>query len=263
MNLAASYKYQLREQRNAIIIFYAVMAALFLLGSVFLVTSTSVVLTDGEETLESYYNSGGQSNVNGTEVAAAIFLFVMGLCTFKEPFRMLAQNGISRKSFMAGKLLTMASVAAVVAVIDKLIWLVMTAISSFSEQRMVYNTLYEIVYPARAETLSTAAIQAESFLYAFVLYLAAMAAGCFITTLFYRLPKGGKIAVGVGAPVFFFMVYPIADFFLTGGKVSIFLMQVIYRLFSAPLPGMLSFFGGFLLLMLFSWLLLRRTAVRA
>ncbi|MDO4552025.1 MAG: hypothetical protein Q4C22_00655 [Bacillota bacterium] len=262
MNLTASYKYQLMDHKNAIIIFYAVFAVLFLLSLTFLATSTSLVVTDGEESLETYWEGGGQSQVSGIEAAGVIFLFVMGLCTFKEPFKMLAQNGVSRKTLMAGKLLTMVSVAAFMAVADKLIGLGLALLSRMSGQHIIYRTLYESVYPGRAGEVSAAGFQAESFLYAFVLYLAAMAAGYFLTLLFYRLPKGGKIAVGVGVPVFV-MVYPLMDLLLTGGQVSMALMQLIYRLFGAALPAIASFFGCFLLLMLVCWLLMRRAVVRA
>lgn len=251
MNVKASFRYQLRDSFKAVVVFYIVILALNL------VFATAVTI------VQNVVGTQMGSNAAGFDTATGVFLFVVGLCSFKENFYLLTQSGTSRKSLVLGQFGSALVLAGALAVIDKLLYLLMDAVGwllgSFGAV-----TMYEMEYP-----LQTLFDHLPHLLFTFTSYLACISVGYLVTVLYYRMPAGAKVAVSVGVPVLLFIVLPIVDSTLTNGvifgtmaKVVAFAMGLSGGIPGNPWMAILSFvvlsaaFGGI------SWLMIRRAAVK-
>src|SRR5665647_391197 len=116
----SSIKYQLSEMKSPVAIFYFIMFCILVLGFTF--KTIGVVSINGSSVFSNSSLSG--PGFTGMEAVSAIFLFVCGLNSFKEFFRMLTQNGLSRKTIFAGRIITFLALCAGMAVIDKFILVV-------------------------------------------------------------------------------------------------------------------------------------------
>jgi len=250
MSVKAAYQYQLAERKKSLIIFYCVILILTVFIGVISVSFSSE-----------------SAMLSGMETASVIFLFVLGLCTFKEPFFMLLQNGVSRKSFFKSQLFVAITIVFIMAVIDKVFFLAEKAIASLSHGGFIYLSLYEQIYYRGMLFENVFSIHAKMFIYYFLLYLSVFALGFLITLIFYRLPKYGKIAVGAGVPVGLFIILPILDSFFFDSRIS----HAIGRFFDFalgltslnPYAAMITFALAYLILSLFSWLLIRKAFIKA
>ena len=65
--------------------------------------------------------SSGIITISGVEISTAIFLFVCGLNSFKSNFYFAKSNGISRKTFIKGLLISSVPIALVMSIIDIII----------------------------------------------------------------------------------------------------------------------------------------------
>lgn len=249
MNLLASYRYQMIDHKKALLIFYAAMVVLSLcLGGVTAFLQAGVLLNDD------------LIRINGPEAPTLLFLFIVGLCTFKENFLMSLQNGISRKTLFTAKVLTIATVAVIAAAADALLYLLTKGLSYLTGFAYVVEPLYKSLYGGQ-DMESVRSILLQVFL-EIVLALAVMAAGYFLTVLFYRLNKVGKVAVSVGVPSLFLFVLPFCDIFFFHGKYLALMNQIIYYITHRP-----GFLVGCALLCfavcsVFSYLLMRRVEVK-
>ena len=85
MNIKSVVKYQILDNRTAILVFYIVVVCVIALFS--------VSVSDADF-----------ARIGGFEMAAVIFLFIVGLNSFRETFRMMIQSGVSRRSMFKGSL---------------------------------------------------------------------------------------------------------------------------------------------------------------
>jgi len=211
MNRISSYKYQINDLKRPVAIYYFVIACLYAL------TFFGAVMTTHIDTGSDVYVTSS-SGISGWEIGTAIFLFVCGLNSFREPFRMLIQNGSSRKNIFAGRFLAFLSVGAGMALIDTLIMTVGQLLTSGSK-RWYFKGFYEIAFSRRAESISGVQMHLESFFLIFCMYMAALAVGYFITIGYYRMNKAAKIAVSISVPGFLFYGLPILDQYVTKGAI--------------------------------------------
>jgi hypothetical protein len=250
MNLRASYKYQLTENKKPMIIYMSIIVAVTL----FLYLATVFTLTV----------NGVKTEFTSMEFASVIFLFVTGLCSFKDSFLMLTQNGVSRKTMFFSSILTFATLSGILTAFGAILLLL---VKLFDNEKILSTGMYETVYYERAASISGFLMNVESIILNFFVLLMALGIGYLITTLFYRLNKAGKIAVGVGVPVFFTMVLPVFDFFVTGGRISYTINQFIdfasgYST-QNPYAGIISSICVFAIASGLSWLLMRKAVVKA
>lgn len=198
MNSKSVYKYQLNDFKKSIMIFYLVIACIFVL--IFLSTGTKLLTINSLKI--------GPGSVSGLELASFIFLFVGGLNMFREAFRFSMQNGVSRKSIWTGTVLTFLTVGGVMALIDTVIRMALLNLSvPWSNVKM--QGFYDLMYPQRS--LNNGMIQnaLEGFLLNFCMYAAALAVGYFITVGYYHMNKIAKIIVSIGVPAFIMILLPI------------------------------------------------------
>lgn len=247
-NVKLSAKYQLNEMRKAIIIFYgALLAVHIIFGGVSF----------------SYQGRYGMVvNSNGMDMVSAIFLFVMGLCAFKENFGMLLQNGFSRRSVFWGRMASFGLVAAGMMLLDQLLMLLLNGMG-----RLLIPGGYT-VSPLSAMLYGRTGVQGVLVSMAFALgvYLCVLALGYCISLMFYRLPTAGKVAVGVGAPVLLTMVLPTVDLLLFDGRISAaigtFFAYAMGLPQNQPWLGVLSLLVLAAVLCGLAWLMLRRATVK-
>ena len=166
MNLKASFLYQARDSALPMIWFYGIFIALVILFG---------------------------SNTNGLEFASSLFLFIVGLNSFKSNLGMFVQNGVSRRCIFLGRLLTSVAASIFMATVDSALVAVTKALPSGIDG---FATLFEHIY-----RLEGAALLAQRFAYCAAMYLLACTAGYFTTIFFYRLNKTWKWIVGVSIPL--------------------------------------------------------------
>lgn len=244
MNIKASCWYQIEENKKGIAIYYFVVACV-------------AVVT--------FLSTPGGVQMNGFDFATVIFLFVVGLCSFKDNFGMLMQNSVTRKTIFFGRLATTAGVALGMAVADKIFQIIINLLFTRNGNPF-YENMYEQFYAPKLGYMSSFGIIVESFLLSFFLYLALSMVGYMITILFYRLGKGGKIAVGVGVPVTWCVIVPILDFRFFDGRLSMLFSRFADFSFGItevkPQNAMITCLLLFIFTAIISWLLMRKAVVR-
>lgn len=252
MNLKASLKYQLSDCRNPIIIFYIVIAALLTLAF-----TTHILFSD-------MYS--GTTSMNGMGLAATIFIFIAGMNSFKETFRMFLQNGVSRRTLFISQLLSGLIVSFIMTVIGSIYTIIGKSLAAHFD-RLYFRSFIEMIYSDRyaSESVSIQML-IESLLFYTMMLTAALMAGYFITVLYYRLNKGGKIAVSVGVPVFLFILLPIIDTLFGGFAIYSALIKIALSVSdfyqTSPYCGLLINTLVFILFSGLSWLLMRKAAAK-
>lgn len=246
MKLKAAYLYQLSDHKRALIVFYSVIVALLaaVAFSVLRVGTTGTVKF-------------------GFDGASVIFIFILGLCSFREPFLMLIQNGITRKSAFQSWVLTALTIALAMAVVDKILLLTGKAVGSVTDNLQCLSTIEQMYVMTSAGGVLRHIIV---FVYDFFMYAAAASAGYLITVLFYRMNKFGKVAIGAGVPVFLIFVFPILDYALFKSSVIIAIRKFMDFAFGItaqnPYIAMVTLAVSFVIFSLLSWLLIRRAEVK-
>lgn len=139
------------------------------------------------------------SNIS-IDSTTGIFLFVFGLNMFKSPLRLLAQNGISRKTQFVCTALTALGLAVAATLVE---WVYSLIVGSG------YESLFLTIY---SRGLLTAAQSTLLNLgWNCLGYLAAFCVGLMITTLYYRMNKALKVLVSVGVPGFLLIGLPVME----------------------------------------------------
>ncbi len=156
------FRYQVYESLAAVAIFYAAMLFVTLLLTVW----------DGSS--------------SGFEFATAIFIFVVGLNSFKTNFRFMQFLSVTRKTFFLGTLLALVAIAAGMAVID-IAW------GRLYAQLQPYSSLFSQAY-------AQGSIFAQ-FVWEFALLAMFAFGGLFITALYYRSNRVLKIVISL-SPVY-------------------------------------------------------------
>lgn len=258
MKLKSTVKYQMFDMEKPVLIFYFVLLCILVFGftvsgAKFAVSGNMVSFTSG-------------SGFSGMELATVIFVFVSGLNSFKEFFRMFMQNSISRKTIFVSRLITILAVCTGMAVIDKGVLLIGKLIASHSTG-IFYTGLFEMIYAVRANRISTVHMHIDGFFFNLFLYLAAMAIGYFITIAFYRMNKVTKITVAIGVPMVLLNGLPLLDAALLHGAIFKALMNAVTFAFGFqnngnPYLGMVSLLLITVVFISLSWLMMRRAVVK-
>ncbi len=252
MNIKKVVKYQIIDNRRAILIFYLVVVCVIAMFSV------SIFRSD----------LGGSVRIGGFEMAAVVFLFIAGLNSFRETFRMMIQNGVSRRSTFKGFLITTVILSASMSLINLIILWMMKAFEVPDNAEFEFSGLFEQMYAQRyVGNSSNIQEMVEGLLFLICITAAAMMLGYFITIMYYRLNKAGKVAVSVGVPAIMIIGLPVFDAAVTGGQIQVALGRLF--LFAGgflnghnPYYGIVSSLICFALLAALSWLLMRRAVIK-
>ncbi len=259
-NVKASFRYQLKDALFAILVFYIVMACVTVV-----VFSLSANAVSGVQVISPVYVAAWgtpEMRVQLTlyPVASVIFLFVVGLCSFKENFLMLMQNGCSRRSVFAGRLLAGGVIAVGMALIDELFALGLgLGLAGAAGNDAAVRVL-------GLEGQSGALAILWVFLYMVLAYFVSLFVGYCITVLYYRLLAAGKLVVSIGIPVVILGVLPILDGFAFDGRlfdgVWWFTNCLVNLSLTKPSLFVLWLVAVGVVLALLCWLMMRRAPVR-
>lgn len=240
----SAVRYHLWSNGRAVGIFYLVIC----LVGIFMVSTTAILVSKGNRV-----TSGA------LEMASVVFLFVCGLNSFKENFAMFLQNGFSRKTMYGSFLLSALMLCLFMALVDETLAAIFTNIT-------VYQSAFFQVYAARDYVMSFP-VWGLSVVWGFSCYLFAYLLGYLITSLYYRMNKWGKLSVSIGVPALLMIALPSMDAYwfqgLLGRRVTDFFLWAIYGSEGfCPWCGVRSFLIGAAVLMVLSFLLIRRAQLK-
>lgn len=210
MKLKAAIKYQSNEYLKTIRNFYIVVI---------------LVLVFFGFTVEIGDDSSIKS-LGGAEMTTIIFLFVVGLNSFKESFLMMLQNGVSRLTLFFSTIATIISTSIFMAVVDRFI-LNMGGLYSDLHENVIVSGMFDMIFEKRVASMHIVTLNLEAILIMSGLYIAALSAGYFITVAYYRMNKVAKIVVSVGVPTLIFVVFPLLSY-TAFGKVLAKITSILY-----------------------------------
>lgn len=246
MNLKSAFKYQFNNFKISVLIFYLVI---YLILISFVILAKIFTGTDG--------------NMSGIEISSMVFLFVAGLNSFKESFKMFLQNGVSRKTQFVSFILNTFPVAALMALIDSINGTVVTMLTGNT-----YRTVFIQFYSQRYHGTVLGASQfIDGFFWSLSAYLMFVLIGYFLTILYYRLNKALKLTVSIGVPVFFLIVLPIIDSNFTSGRIFKFIKDTMafawgYKNGFNPYFSVVSCILVSAVMAALSWLLMRKAVAK-
>ena len=150
--------------------------------------------------------SDGRSTMSGMELSTVIFIFVCGLNSFKSNFYFAKSNGISRKTFIKGLLISIIPIALVMSIID----IIINRINNiFIKNPTLYDMSYGNLLGDVGRIHEGVWIQSNSLatifntiLFQFSLCLLAYVVGIVINMIYYRSNKYLKVLVSVIPVVF-------------------------------------------------------------
>lgn len=175
MKLKQAILYRLSDAKNAIIIYYIVATAIMLFSHF----------------LSLYFRSS--ATVSGTDISSFIFIFILGLNSFKPVLLLFTQNGISRQTMFLSLIPSALCLSLVIALLDHALSLLL---SLFMNTSSFFSTLY-------SANLLQSILWSASTCFAF------FCIGYFIASLYYRMNKLVKVLVSAGVPLFLFIVMPV------------------------------------------------------
>lgn len=141
------------------------------------------------------------TTMSGLEISTVIFLFVCGLNSFKSNFYFSKSNGISRKTFIKGILISSIPIALVMSIMD----IIINRISSiFIKNATFYDMTYwsylgnaGAIYENNWSQSNSISTIFNTILFQFSFCLLAYVAGVVINMIYYRSNKYIKILVSV------------------------------------------------------------------
>lgn len=207
MKIKQAMRYQLHDMVKSSMVFYLVILAIYIL------TWILTLVLPGEFT----------STSSSADMSTAIFLFVLGLNMFKMPFRLMLQNGISRRTQVAGFALSALLLAVAMALVNMLLTLLPGQVGYSSNFAMFYS----VGRGGMSWTDMRQSISVLSVVWNATNYLATLTLGYFLTTLYYRMSKPLKVGVSIGVPVLLFIVLPLLEVFIPGFTLLTLLIDVV------------------------------------
>ena len=245
MNVSLSIKFHLQECKVSLLVFYGIIIGLQL------ITVAPALV-----------NSNIEVSSSGLEVASVIFLFVVGLNSFRIPFLFFLVNGVSRKTMFKSTIISFIIVSAIMAIVDTLLAIIFYRFAK-------YITLFEMPYgPRYGGEVFQYNLQFifERMLWLFCLYALAIFVGYFITVLYYRMDLKWKYIVSIGVPALLFFGLPtinnVTDGELLSSFAEMFLKMMGLWNGHNPYIAMLSFVIGTIIFMMLGNLLTRKATIK-
>ncbi len=244
MRLKSIVKYYGHDLVKSVAIFYVVMALLIIS------VNTLVAVSVNE----------GNGFTGGGDFATAVFIFIVGLNSFKQNFLFLSTNSITRKLQFKGILIAAVLLCGFMALVD-------ITYSNILAQFTDFRSAFNQIYGAWTEQTSGPLIILTSICWSFTVNVAAFLAGYFITNLYYKMTKSLKIIVSVTVPVLITVVYPIIEETVTNGRITQGIIDISRALAGLgesinPFIGVLSLLVLATVAAAMSFLLIRRAVVK-
>jgi hypothetical protein len=240
-------KYNIKSSLKSIMIYYSIIIT---------ITISIAIMSK---------SSGGGIEAHGIEISSVIFLFVLGLNSFKENFYFAEANNISRVDYFIAIAIAIMTIGLAMSVIDVII-------NRVDNLFVVNTTLYDMSYnnifqgPLNTEgwiqsnSIGTL-LGTVTFLFAF--YISAFVVGLLITLIYYKCNKTMKILVSLSPiaimAIFSKLSYNDPEF---GQKVAEFIDNILGISTKNSYTAVLTFICLFLITMGFVYLLLRKAEVK-
>ena len=217
--------------------------------------------------LISLYIFGGRVTMSGIEVSTVIFLFVCGLNSFKSNFYFAKSNGISRKTFIKGLLISSIPIALVMSIID----IIINRINNiFIKNPTLYDVSYGNLLGDVGRVYEGSWVQSNSLatifntiLFQFSLCLLAYVVGIVINMIYYRSNKYVKVLVSV-IPVAFIMFS--GNFSIRNSGLTIRVKEFFDYIFGFNPVNVFACVSTFLVLTVVLWgiafLLIRKAVIK-
>lgn len=211
--------------------------------------------------------SGGRSSMSGVEFSTVIFLFVCGLNSFKSNFYFAKSNGISRKTFIKGLLISSIPISLVMSIIDVIINRISNIfIKNPTLYDMAYGNLVGIIGDihngswTQSNSLSTIF---NTILFQFSLCLLVYVIGIVINMIYYRSNKYLKVLVSV-IPVVFIIFN--ANFSITNPRLMMKINEFLDYIFGFNPVNVFACITTFLVLVVIlsgiAFLLIRKAIIK-
>jgi len=258
MKIVPSLRYQVRDCRNAIIVYYGVVIAMVLLNLL------CIPLAGNKANFT--ISSGGITAVTG------FFAGVLSLCAFKDSFLLHLQHGVSRRTQFLARLGALGIISAVLAVSDEIYTLLLKLLGYFFPGNFFSASFYEILYStdvtrtadgAFYSILTTPATIVLSIVFSFFYLLAVSSLAYLISVLNFRLNKVGKIIFWVGWPFLLVFGGAFFDYHPEVANAFVGFIATVSRVCLSTLPRLCltclvltAIFSGL------TWLLMRRTHIK-
>lgn len=228
-------RYVLRDSRNALLIFYSIIAIL-IIGSGIISMNVSL--------------NGGNVEFGGIGMSAVIFLFISALNSFKINYKFMQSFNISRKKFFMGSIIALITLALFMSVIDVTFNNVFKSVTN-------YKGVFEQTYGSN--------FFIDDFFWSLALFIFVASLGWFITLLYYRCNKLMKTVISI-APVLVIILISIIDGIANisiWGSIVQFLGRVLgftngYNSYTA----VITFIVSAMLCFGLSYLLIRRATIK-
>ena len=217
--------------------------------------------------LISLYIFGGRVTMSGIEISTIIFLFVCGLNSFKSNFYFAKSNGISRKTFIKGLLISSIPIALVMSLID----IIINRINNiFIKNPTLYDVSYGNLLGDVGRVYEGSWVQSNSLatifntiLFQFSLCLLAYVVGIVINMIYYRSNKYVKVLVSV-IPVAFIMFS--GNFSIRNSGLTIRVKEFFDYIFGFNPVNVFACVSTFLVLTVVLWgiafLLIRKAVIK-
>ena len=212
-------------------------------------------------------NTVGNVTMSGIEVSTVIFLFVCGLNSFKSNFYFAKSNGISRKTFIKGLLISSIPIALVMSIID----IIINRINNiFIKNPTLYDVSYGNLLGDVGRVYEGSWVQSNSLatifntiLFQFSLCLLAYVVGIVINMIYYRSNKYVKVLVSV-IPVAFIMFS--GNFSIRNSGLTIRVKEFFDYIFGFNPVNVFACVSTFLVLTVVLWgiafLLIRKAVIK-
>lgn len=248
---SAAYRYQIWEHKKSIIIYYCIVICVVI-----------ALLISAYGTMNNA--SHDAVNFNGLDISTIIFLLILSRFTFKSSFGMMLQNGISRLSLFKSRIVTMLSIAFLMAIIDNVLLNITNLFASASKGSLAIYSLFDELYSSFQG--SPIIVVLLRLMFCFFQYFTFMTTGMFLAVLFYRIGRSAKIAICGGGAVLLFIILPLIDLNFTKGMIASASWKLLDFMYGVSAVNPLhSFITGILLFIILSaasWLLLRKAVVQ-
>jgi len=237
-------KYNIKSILKGIIIYYALF----------------ICVITGIELIGGFSIENGSSS--GLEFSSAIFLFVLGLNSFRETFYFTQANNIPRMDYFKATAISIFPIALAMSIFDVIINRVHNLIS-------VSPTMYDMAYynsfSFKGPWTQSNSIQTlfGTITFLFALYIVAFGIGLLITMIYYKCNKIMKIIVSLSpvavSAIYGQMVYYNHDF---GQGVAIFIDNILGISTKNSYMAVITFICLFIILMMFVYLLVRKAVIK-
>ncbi len=243
MKILKIAKYQISETKKALMSYYLIIIVIAFIMSTFMIR-----IGHGKENV----------SIGGLDFASVIFIFVVGITGFSDSFKFMQVNNITRKHFFQGFVISIFPITAFMAALDILI-------NRLTNLFSVNNSLFTQIY-LRQDSIARANPNIiNNFIWSFTVLSFFAILGYFISLVYYRSNMITKIAVSV-SPLIILSVLGYLNG-ITNGVISYTatdFLQLIWGFKHGynPYVAVLTMTISFILLSLFSFLLIRKVQVK-